>query len=112
MYVRDLTWTGHAVVLAGLLLGGGLHLVDDGLRVDAAAVKMALVRQQVLGVVLAKRVGRTRRRTDTQQPRYVFPRLVLRHLRMRTPNLINVFAKKREGDFAYVCLSTAQYEMI
>lgn len=74
------TWCRVVVGLAALLLSGGLDLVDDGLRVDAAAVEVALVRQQVLGVVLAQRVRGRRRRADAQQPRDVLPRFVFRHL--------------------------------
>lgn len=74
------TCTRCTIGLPALLLSGGFNLVDDGLWVNTPAVEVALVRKQVLGVMLSQRVRGRRRCADTQQPRNVLPRLILCHL--------------------------------
>lgn len=50
------TCTRCTIGLPALLLSGGFNLVDDGLWVNTPAVEVALVRKQVLGVMLSQRV--------------------------------------------------------
>ena len=53
------------------------------MRVDAAAVELALEGQEVLAVVLLERVGARGAGADAQLSRDVLPRLVLGALQMR-----------------------------
>lgn len=60
MNLSEHTCTGRAIGFAALFLCGRFNLVNDGLWVNTAAIEVALVRKQVLRVVLAKRVRRGR----------------------------------------------------
>lgn len=71
----------HRCRLGRLLLRAGLHLGDDRARIDPAAVKLALERQQILGVVLPQRVRRTAAGTDSQHSGNVLPRFALGNLK-------------------------------
>lgn len=76
----SLTRRGHGDGFGRLLLGRCLYLVDDGLGVNTAPVKLALIGQDVLHVVFAQRVGARRRGPNAHHCRHILPLLVLGYL--------------------------------
>ena len=80
-YLRS--WGGWSRGLRSFsfLLALGLHLGEDGGRVDTPSLKVALEGEQVLAVVLLKGVGPAGAGPYPQLRRYVLPRLLVRALK-------------------------------
>lgn len=80
--VHTRRWYGSSS-LRSLLLRTRLDLIDYGLRIHTPAIKVALICQQVLGIVLAQCVSRTTAGTDAQEACYILPRLVFCYLQKK-----------------------------